>query len=223
MIENRYDELRDKQKALRDGFSENLGLRVHRALSWIGRAEQAVLSDDFDGAYIFYWIAFNAAYAGEVGETIEKAPSERSLLREYFSVLLIADTDRRIYDALWQTFSGPIRVLLENPYVFAPFWSGQRQGDPESWKIAFDRSAERAMRAFQNGDAKLVLEIVFDRLYVLRNQLMHGGSTYASSVNRSQVSDGIRILGWMVPVFVDLMMDSPEKDWGTPSFPVITD
>ena len=223
MIENRYEELRNKQRAIRDGFSENLGLKVHRALSWIGRAEQAVEANDLDGAYIFYWIAFNAAYAGELGETLETAPSERSLLRDYFNALLIADTDRRIYDALWEKFSGPIRILLENRFVFAPFWSCHRQGDPDGWKLAFDRSAERAMRAFQQGNAQQVLEIVFDRLYVLRNQLMHGGSTYASSVNRSQVGDGIRILGWMVPVFVELMMDSSKADWRTPYFPVISD
>ena len=44
------------------GFDEddNLGLRVHRAISWIERAEQE--ADDADAAFVFYWIAFNSAY-----------------------------------------------------------------------------------------------------------------------------------------------------------------
>lgn len=29
------DELKQKQRSLRDGFPENLGLRVHRAISWL--------------------------------------------------------------------------------------------------------------------------------------------------------------------------------------------
>ena len=54
--------LKAKQRELRAGFPETMGLRVHRSLSWIGRAEQAT---DDDGRFIFLWIAFNAAYADE--------------------------------------------------------------------------------------------------------------------------------------------------------------
>ena len=53
--------------------------------------------------------------------------------------------------------------------------------------------------------------MVFDRLYVLRNQLVHGGATWNSSVNRAQVRDGAAILGFLLPVFVDLMMDNPRR------------
>ncbi len=36
----RHDELKAKQRRLREGFPQDLGPRVHRAISWIGRAEQ---------------------------------------------------------------------------------------------------------------------------------------------------------------------------------------
>ena len=45
-----------------------------------------------------------------------------------------------------------------------------------------------------------------DRLYVLRNQLVHGGATYASKVNRQQVADGAAILGDIVPLVLSLML-----------------
>ena len=45
-----------------------------------------------------------------------------------------------------------------------------------------------------------VLSIVFDRLYVLRNQLVHGGATWNSQVNRQQLRDGVAILGTLVPL-----------------------
>ena len=58
-------------------------------------------------------------------------------------------------------------------------------------------------------------------LYVLRNQLVHGGSTWNSGVNRAQVRDGAEILAFLVPVFVDLMMDNSQEDWGRPFYPVV--
>ena len=63
--------------------------------------------------------------------------------------------------------------------------------------------------------------MLFDRLYVLRNQLVHGGATWNSSVNRDQVKDGARILAFIVPIFVDLMMDNPDRDWGAPYYTVV--
>ena len=65
------------------------------------------------------------------------------------------------------------------------------------------------------------LSILFSRLYVLRNQLVHGGATWNGSRNRTQVRDGALILGLVVPRLIDLMMDHPELDWGEPAFPVI--
>ena len=66
-----------------------------------------------------------------------------------------------------------------------------------------------------------VLTLVFDRLYVLRNQLVHGGSTWNSIVNRDQVRDGAAILSFLVPVFADVMMDNPDEEWGRPFYPVV--
>ena len=35
-----HEELKQKQRHLREGFPEDIGLRIHRAISWVGRAEQ---------------------------------------------------------------------------------------------------------------------------------------------------------------------------------------
>ena len=58
-----FQALKEKQRAIRSGFPETMGLRVHRAISWIGRAEAC--EEDDDARFIFLWIAFNAAYADE--------------------------------------------------------------------------------------------------------------------------------------------------------------
>ena len=75
--------------------------------------------------------------------------------------------------------------------------------------------------AIKQFDTGRILSIVFDRLYVLRNQLVHGGSTWNSSVNRSQVRDGAAVLGWLLPIFIDIMMDHHDRDWGRPFYPVV--
>ena len=76
-------------------------------------------------------------------------------------------------------------------------------------------------QALKDSDTARVLSFVYDRLYVLRNQLVHGGSTWNSSINRAQVRDGAAILGFLLPVFVDIMMDNPTENWGRPFYPVI--
>lgn len=211
--------LKTRQRAIRDGFPETMGLRAHRAISWIGRAEAC--GEDDDARFIFLWIAFNAAYADE-REFQAIAPGERAAFADFFGRLVALDGDRRIYKAVWQRFSGPVRLLLENRYVFNPFWQHHNGIEGfEDWEERFKSSARSFTQAFQAGDTARVLSFVFDRLYVLRNQLVHGGATWNSGVNRAQVRDGAAILGFLMPVFVDLMMDNPGKDWGKPFYPVV--
>ena len=50
---------------------------------------------------------------------------------------------------------------------------------------------------------------------------MHGGATWHGSVNRAQVGDGARIMAFLVPLFVSLMMANPDEDWGPPDYPVV--
>ena len=72
-------------------------------------------------------------------------------------------------------------------------------------------------------DTARVLRILFDRLYVLRCQMMHGATTWNSSVNRTQVENGAAVLAALLPEMIDLMLDNPGIDWGTPHYPVIRD
>ena len=210
--------LKERQRAIRDGFPEPLGLRVHRAISWLGRAEDE--ADDHDVRFILLWVAFNAAYAQDVGGA--DSSGERSAFRMFFDALVRFDDSKRIYKVVWQRFPGEIRVLLNNQYVFAPFWSHHNGIDGfENWAASLAASQRVIATAMAQQDTSRLLSIVFDRLYVLRNQLVHGGSTWNSSVNRQQVKDGAAVLGALMPVFIDIMMDQPGQDWGTPFYPVV--
>jgi hypothetical protein len=211
-----FETLKARQRAIRDGFPTALALRVHRSISWIQRAETV---EDHDLTFICYWIAFNAAYAKEFGE--EMFRNEREAFAGFFRTLLEQDQAQRIYGVIWNRFPQSIRVLLDNRYVFQPFWK-HHNGDPAcaDWEVRFRRSRSAAHRALAGQNTQVVLSILFDRLYVLRNQLVHGGATWNSSVNRDQLRDGIGILSALVPIFVDVMMDAPGVDWGEPFYPV---
>ncbi|WP_419237576.1 hypothetical protein ACN08P_07730 [Photobacterium leiognathi subsp. mandapamensis] len=54
----------------------------------------------------------------------------------------------------------------------------------------------------------------------MRNQIIHGGATYGSSVNRKQLRDCTLLLEQIVPVIIDLMMDGKNEVWGDPVYPV---
>ena len=215
----KFSTLKEKQRAIRAGFPETMGLRVHRAISWVGRSEAC--DGDDDARFLFLWIAFNAAYADE-REFQSIAPGERAAFLDFFGKLVALDNEKRIYKAVWQRFTGPVRLLMDNRYVFNPFWQYHNGIDGyEDWEARFNASVRSFNQAFQAGDIARVLSFVFDRLYVLRNQLIHGGATWNSSVNRAQVRDGGAILAFLLPVFIDLMMDNSEQDWGKPFYPVV--
>ena len=212
-----FDELKAKQRRLRPGFPEPLGLRVHRAISWFGRAMAE--DGDPDVRFILLWIGFNAAYAGHIESDSDK---ERDGFRQFFESLLRLDPTHRIYDSVWDRFPQEVRTLLGNKYVFQPFWHHQN-GLPghANWEdrlAASQRDTQAAMAAF---DTTRILRTVFDRLYVLRNQLVHGGATWKGAVNRAQVRDGAAVLAWMLPIFIDIMMDDPGHPWGKPYYPVV--
>lgn len=215
-----YRVLKNKHRLVRErpDFPKATSFRIHRALSWVARAEKE--SDDPDAAFLFYWIAFNAAYA-ESAKHYDPL-SERSCFKEFFGRVLSRDQTRILYGALWQKYSGAIRSLLKNQYVYQLFWKFQKgTAGFDNWEERFHRSNEKALSALKGGNPHQFLCVLFDRLYVLRNQLVHGGATWNSKVNRRQVRDGYRILSLMVPRFIDLMLEHPEMAWGEPMFPVI--
>jgi hypothetical protein len=209
--------LKSKQRAKRSGFPEQLGLRIHRAISWLGRSEQE--TDDHDLRFILLWIGFNAAYADDVGVEVN---SERGAFRTYFDALVALDEGHRIYNAVWTRFPHEIRVLLNNKYVYAPFWNHQNGlAGYEKWAESLAAGQRVISDAMAQRDTSRILSVVFDRLYVLRNQLVHGGATWNGKVNRDQVRDGAAVLGTLLPLFIDIMMNNPDRDWGKPFYPVV--
>jgi len=209
-------ELKAKLKRKADALAEPQRVRLHRAISWLQRAEAEHV--DLDARFIFLWIAFNAAYAREFGF----GESERDRLAAFIAALLQVDGGKRLGQLAFRQFTGPIRTLVENRFVFEPFWRALREHDSSKrWEDKFDAARKLALASVVAGDTATVLSIVFDRLYVLRNQLVHGGATWNSSANRAQVKDGAALMMAVTPLVIDLMLDRPDVDFGDILYPVV--
>jgi hypothetical protein len=210
--------LKANLKQHRDQLSESHATRLHRAVSWIGAA--AGQDTDIDLQFISLWISFNACYI--VNEGSSESLAERIAFLRFIEKLIAHDTHKKIYAILWETYSGPVKALIKNPFVFHGFWSVKRNDkNDDSWQQEFNRLSVSALNSLSRQQVPELLAIVLDRLFVLRNQLLHGGATYKSQVNREQVQDGVDLLGALMPTVIEIILSAPNEDWGEIYYPVI--
>jgi hypothetical protein len=218
-LQQQHDELKQLLKSKRDGFSTIHGTRLHRALSWLNCA--AKQQDDVDLQLISLWIAFNACYAIDQGGS--ESLAERFAFQRFVEKLVSHDQDKKIYACLWQTYSGPVKALIKNPYVYSGFWQAKREDvNSENWRNEFDQLSVSALNHLSRQNVPELLGIVLDRLFVLRNQLIHGGATYASQINREQVEDGAQLLSSLVPIMIEIMLNGEQEGWGNIYYPVFS-
>lgn len=208
-------ELKRQHKSL-GTVPEILAVRLHRAISWLKAAEEH--EKNIDLQFVGLWISFNACYA--IDDRTELTLTEREMFSEFIGKLVACDSEGQFFQLLWKKFSGPVRMLIENEYVYKPFWDYQR-GQIKDWKRLHQRSIDESKQYLSVGNVAALLEVVLDRLYVLRNQLLHGGATYKSKVNRSQLRDGCNMLKLLVPLTIELMLNNTELDWGKVHYPVV--
>lgn len=203
---------------------------MRRAHAWLERSRQAG-TEEID-RFVFLWIAFNAAYGNEAAlrdfvERPEARQSEAHQFKRFLLAIVRNDKDGTIYNIVWQQYSGPIRVLLDNRYVFGPFWSSVWDLDRDgSWERKFERDKREVNQALVNRDTFNILTRVFDRLYTLRNQIFHGGATWPAGFGRTQIRDGSRIMASLVPAILDIMQGDIERNpdselWGMVAYPRI--
>ena len=200
--------------------------RMRRARAWLERSQQAG-TEEIE-RFAFLWIAFNAAYGDEAAlQDFVERDGESVRFRLFLRNVVENDTGGVIEEIVWDQFSGPIRVLLTNPYVFFPFWRSvwglERDSD---WRQRFEAGKRVVESALMRRDTFPVLSVVFDRLYTLRNQIFHGGATWPAGFGRDQIRDGSRIMASLVPTILDIMQQEIDRNpdselWGRVAYPRI--
>ena len=204
--------------------------RMRRARSWLARSRRAGAEEV--ERFMFLWIAFNAAYGNEAAlrdfvEREDERGGESYRFRTFLRNIVEKDANRILERIVWDEFSGPIRVLLANPYVFRPFWRSVWSSEQDrDWRLSLEGSKKVAGAALTRRDIFTVLSVVFDRLYTLRNQIFHGGATWPAGFGRDQIRDGSRIMASLVPAILDIMQadigQNPDSElWGKVAYPRI--
>ncbi|MDX1343207.1 hypothetical protein [Reinekea sp. G2M2-21] len=212
---NTASELKNKLHQLQESIDNQTATRLHRAISWLKCAEDA---DSVDIEFIALWIAFSACCS--IDQQGDHPLQNHDQFIRFVDLLVVHDQDKKIYSCLWEQYSGHVKALIRNPYVFHAFWVSKRQGN-DAWQAEFDRSSIAALNALSRGRVSDLCSIVLDRLFVLRNQLIYGGATYQGRINREQVVDGAGLLGTLMPIIIEIMMQQNTQDWGDIAYPVV--
>ena len=201
-------------KKLKGGiFPENHAIRIHRAISWLKQAEK---DSNADIQFISLWISFNACYSQDFKGL--KSKTEKEKLKDFITKLVECDGNR-LYNLFWNIYSGPVRLLIENQFLFEPFWDYKR-GESNDYTKAFTKSNQGALESLSNKKVAELMVIVLERLYCLRNQLIHGGATFESKLNRATLKDANNILLHLIPIIIEILIEN-DIDWGEINYPVI--
>ena len=119
-------------------------------------------------------------------------------------------------------YPSSIRLLIDNRYLYQQFWDFHNKLIQDSdWQSIFGNAKIAAHKALGRQDTNKVLAIVFERLYILRNQLVHGGATWGGAVNRSQMRDATNLMGRIVPALIGIMLNDKPELTGKPCFLVV--
>jgi len=218
------------EKRLQDiqgSIPEASWVRLYRSLSWLRASEAMQVEDE---RFIALWISFNALYGGSdfIAGTREdkgKKPSEKKMFHRFLSDLADCNQER-IWKVLAEHYEDCIRSLIDNKYAYFGFWRDEFSKEPDEKQSErhFRDDMNRARKAFSQRNMRMFGRLVFERLYVVRNQLFHGAATYGSSLNRPQVRASCRLMAALVPVILetvlDILRDNPDYDrWGRLPYP----
>jgi hypothetical protein len=202
---------RDISREDRDAH-QSFAIRVWRATSWLERAEQAT---DVEDRFIASWIGFNALY-GRLDDQ-NRAWGDREAMGTFLAAIWRLDDQRTLRHLLFKRQLGVLK-LIENKWLYDRFWADPKGNHEED----LHRLVRRHLKEFGQKDMLPVLQVVFERIYIMRLQVFHGASTKGSSLNRRMLNECTAILFDVLPSMIEVMIRSGlSAEWGSVCFPPI--
>lgn len=196
--------------------SEAFNLRLHRGISWFKKA--MLLDDDLDLKFISLWISFNAIYARE-GTALQPQQS----MKQFLTALSQLDHEHKVEYVFEHKAKQTLHLILDNPYIYQGFWDYHNHKISQvSLKTEFEAEQRVVHQALQGRKTAEILSFLFARLNTLRNQILQGGVSYNSVVNRRYIADGCSILSILIPIFMYILLENAEQlDTEKPFYPVM--
>ena len=208
-------DLRGRFRALpKEGREANqsFSIRIWRALSWLERAEGFTPADT-EGRFISCWIGLNALY-GRLDDD-HRPWGDREALGAFLPNIWGLDSKGSLRQVLGKRQSAVLN-LIEDPYLTIQFWENQSAPAIRQAK----KDAKDAILAFQKPNRLPVLRLIFERLYVMRNQVFHGASTKGGKLNRRALQSSATALMDLLPTMLEIMIEwGIDEDWGEVCYP----
>ena len=200
--------------------------RIRRVNSWLDHSRKVTSADE---KFIFLWIAFNAAYGVEPkrgrGSYSYPKHDELNVIEKFLENILKKDTSQTIQSILFEKsradwFKQSIQRIMKNEFLYDPYWQEVRNGSGRAWEKKFKANNEAMLNNYKDCKIKPVLVAVLFRLYTLRNQIFHGGRTFAASWGKKALEDGGKIMAELVPAVLSVMKAHSRSDiWGRVAYP----
>lgn len=188
-------------------------VRFHRACSWLQRVEQ-ITDGDLDLALLNQWIAFNSLY-GQWDHAAREPVSDNECWRHFLERMLALDQRSHVVDALMDN-KPLVMSIFDDEFLSRYYWqepTGKRAS--QSKKTMYE-----ARTWYLQGNWLLILDRLFERIYFLRCQLVHGGATYNSSLNRTAIRRCKQAMDHLLRAFLLVWINfGSEEDWGIMCYP----
>jgi hypothetical protein len=190
---------------------QDFSIRLWRGMSWLQCSE---LAEDVDTRYMLLWVAFNATYGAQASQFGPRG--DREAWNLFLSTLDTHDRRDQL-GAILREHQTMMLDLIDNQFLFGAYWD-----DQPDWEEKFTQMRQAALNHMNQGITVRLLRDLFERLYVLRNQLFHGQATWCSKTNRSSIEPAMLLLSHLLPAILSIMLDAgPEIDWGAICYPPI--
>lgn len=209
--------LRFKQRQQETGgVYQNWQIRVHRALSWMKRAEDLPADTQPEARFLFLWIALNSLYAR--WNARENLPDKDAAAREDF-LREFCRMDGNAIGQFLRAHKPIIKKLLGDKFLWYLFWANPESPDVER------RAKEDLFHLDGNLKKQDYFRVLVQLLYraaVLRGQIVHGASTGGSKLNRESLSNAAELLGELIPLILHTVIEHGDhNDWPDLCYPPI--
>ena len=185
---------------------QSLAERLQRAESWI-TAASTLPPSQLHESFLFLSIAINSLLCRRRHEG-DKAQVREDLNEFLKKVLALHKCDEDHGGAILKKAIAACRqdgaILIRDRFLKDAYWRRAQPSPELQQRLA--RESLHATGRLIDGDYRTFLSLAFNRILVLRNQLMQGCATYGErTLGRSSLHRGVRFLTVMAPALLQLV------------------
>ena len=218
-------------------------LRAYRAISWLRAAEQD--PQGLDMQCIQQSIALNClikspapepdldGFAAYIVAHDQQRHIYQLLLQDYTNKVRRLIKNPFLYPDFWQQLQHSLEADNSPEQNNSPEPKNSPELDnspapqptvidamPQHWRASFDQQSVAALNALSRKRSDALLAIVLQRLQLLNHQLLDGGASFESRVNRQQLADAVSLLQALTPCLIRICLNA-QQPWQAVAYPVV--